>query len=243
MRILIVDDEPPARERLMHMLSDMTEIETVGEAANGLEAVQKVQTARPDVVLMDIRMPGMDGLEASRHLSQMEEPPAIIFTTAYSEHALEAFDAHAVGYLVKPIRQERLHDSLAKARKLTQAQLATLSMDNTHTGRSHICARVRGNLELIPVDNIVYFQADQKYITVRHLNGEVLIEDALKNLENEFEDKLLRIHRNALVNVNTISGMEKSREGRFLITFKPVDDRLEISRRHVAEVRRFLKQR
>jgi two-component system response regulator AlgR len=243
MKILVVDDEPPARERLMHMLSGMTDIDTVGEAANGVEAVQMVQTTRPDVVLMDIRMPGMDGLEASRHLSQMEEPPAIIFTTAYSEHALEAFDAHAVGYLVKPIRQERLEESLTKARKLTQAQLATLSRETQNTGRTHICARVRGNLELIPVDEVAYFQADQKYITVRHLKGEVLIEDALKNLESEFDNKLLRIHRNALVHTSYIAGMEKNRDGRFLITFKAIDDKLEISRRHVAEVRKFLKAR
>jgi two-component system response regulator AlgR len=243
MKILVVDDERPARERLTHMLSSMQDAEPVGEAANGLEAVQLVQTTRPDVVLMDIRMPGMDGLEASRHLAQMEEPPAIIFTTAYSEHALEAFDAHAVGYLVKPIRQERLEQSLSKAKKLTQAQLATLHQESTSTGRSHICARVRGNLELIPVESVVYFQADQKYITVRHLNGEVLIEDALKNLEIEFQEKLIRIHRNALANTQYVAGMEKSRDARFLINFKSVDDKLEISRRHVAEIRKFLKAR
>ncbi len=243
MKVLIVDDEPPARARLAHMLASMDDIEPVGEAANGLEAVQMVQKTRPDVVLMDIRMPGMDGLEASRHLSKMEEPPAVIFTTAYSDHALEAFDAHAVGYLVKPIRKEKLAESLQKARKLTQAQLATLSKETDHQGRTHICARVRGNLELIPIDKIIYFQADQKYITVRHAEGEVLIEDALKNLEQEFAHRFIRIHRNALVNVAYVSGMEKSRDGRFLISFNKVPDKLEISRRHVAEVRRFLKSR
>jgi two-component system response regulator AlgR len=243
MKVLIVDDEPPARARLAHMLESMEDIEPVGEASNGLEAVQMVQQARPDVVLMDIRMPGMDGLEAFRHLSKMEEPPAVIFTTAYSDHALEAFDAHAVGYLVKPIRKEKLAESLQKARKLTQAQLATIAKETEHEGRTHICARVRGNLELIPIEKIVYFQADQKYITVRHTEGEVLIEDALKNLEQEFASRFIRIHRNALVNVAYVSGMEKSRDGRFLISFNKVDDKLEISRRHVAEVRRFLKSR
>ncbi len=243
MKVLVVDDERPARERLLHMLSSMHGMDPVGEATNGMEAVQLVQSVRPDVVLMDIRMPGMDGLEASRHLAEMEEPPAIIFTTAYSEHALEAFDAHAVGYLVKPIRQERLEQSLGKARKLTQAQLRTLSRESRSTGRSHICARVRGNLELIPVDDVVFFQADQKYITVRHIKGEVLIEDALKNLEIEFKEKLIRIHRNALVNTSYVSGMEKSRDGRFLVNFRAIEDKLEISRRHVAEVRKFLKSR
>lgn len=243
MKVLIVDDEAPARDRLNHMVSSIDSMETSGEASNGLEAVRMVQDSHPDVVLMDIRMPGMDGLEAARHLSEMDEPPAIIFTTAYSEHALEAYDANAVDYLVKPIRQEKLEKSLAKARKLTKAQIAALNIETNNTGRSHICARIRGNLELIPVDEIVYFQADQKYITVRHLGGEVLIEDALKNLETEFEDRLIRIHRNALVSTNYITGMEKNIDGRFVVTFKQVDDKLEISRRHVAEVRKFLKFR
>ena len=243
MKVLIVDDEAPARDRLVHMVSSIDSMETSGQASNGLEAVRMVQDSHPDVVLMDIRMPGMDGLEAARHLSEMDEPPAIIFTTAYSEHALEAYDANAVDYLVKPIRQEKLEKSLAKARKLTKAQIAALNMETNTTGRSHICARIRGNLELIPVDEIVYFQADQKYITVRHVGGEVLIEDALKNLEVEFEDRLIRIHRNALVSTNYITGMEKNIDGRFVVTFKEVDDTFEISRRHVAEVRKFLKSR
>ena len=243
MKVLIVDDEAPARDRLNHMLSSIDSMETSGQASNGLEAVRMVQDSHPDVVLMDIRMPGMDGLEAARHLSEMEEPPAIIFTTAYSEHALEAYDANAVDYLVKPIRQEKLEKSLAKARKLTKAQIAALNIETNNTGRSHICARIRGNLELIPVDEIVYFQADQKYITVRHLGGEVLIEDALKNLEQEFEDRLIRIHRNALVSTQYVTGMEKNIDGRFVVTFKELDDKLEISRRHVAEVRKFLKFR
>ncbi|MDW3095834.1 MAG: LytTR family DNA-binding domain-containing protein [Gammaproteobacteria bacterium] len=243
MKVLIVDDEAPARDRLIHMVSSIDSMETSGQASNGLEAVRMVQDSHPDVVLMDIRMPGMDGLEAARHLSEMDEPPAIIFTTAYSEHALEAYDANAVDYLVKPIRQEKLEKSLAKARKLTKAQIAALNIETNNTGRSHICARIRGNLELIPVDEIVYFQADQKYITVRHLGGEVLIEDALKNLETEFEDRLIRIHRNALVSTNYITGMEKNIDGRFVVSFKEIDDKLEISRRHVAEVRKFLKFR
>ena len=127
--------------------------------------------------------------------------------------------------------------------KLTKAQIAALNIETNNTGRSHICARIRGNLELIPVDEIVYFQADQKYITVRHLGGEVLIEDALKNLEQEFEDRLIRIHRNALVSTQYVTGMEKNIDGRFVVTFKEIDDKLEISRRHVAEVRKFLKFR
>ena len=241
MNILIVDDEAPARDRLSHMISLIDNMQVCGQATHGLEAVTSVQTTQPDIVLMDIRMPGMDGLEAARHLSEMDEPPAIIFTTAFSEHALEAYDANAIDYCVKPIRQEKLEKALAKARRLTKAQIVTLDLETNNTGRSHICARVRGNLELIAVDHIDYFLADQKYITVRHKNGEVLIEDALKNLEVEFSSRFLRVHRNALVNTNFISGMEKQSDARFAVTFKGLDDKLEISRRHVAEVRKFLK--
>jgi two-component system response regulator AlgR len=241
MKILIVDDEAPARDRLQHMISLIDNMQVCGQAAHGLEAVTMAQTTQPDIVLMDIRMPGMDGLEAARHLSDMDEPPAIIFTTAFSEHALEAYDANAVDYCVKPIRQEKLEKALTKARKLTKAQIVALGMETNNVGRSHICARVRGNLELIAIDHIAYFLADQKYITVRHKDGEVLIEDALKSLEVEFSHRFLRIHRNALVNSNFISGMEKQADARFVVTFKGIDDKLEISRRHVAEVRKFLK--
>ncbi len=202
----------------------------MGGSANGMEAMQLVRTQRPAVVLMDIRMPGMDRLEASRHLAQMDEPPAIIFTTTCSEHGLEASDAHAGSYLVKPIRQERLEQALNKARRLTQAQLATLSMESGPQGRSHICAHIRGNLELISVDDVIFVQADQKYITVRHRNGERLMEDALENLETEFKERFICIHRNALANIAHISGMEKSCDVRFLMVFKGIRDRLGIGR-------------
>lgn len=243
MKVLIVDGESPARDRLVHMLSSIDDAQSAGEAVNGVEAVKMVQTTRPDVVLMDIRMPEMGGLEAARHLTEMDNPPAIIFTTAYSEHALEAFDTSAVGYLVKPVRQEKLESSIARAKKLTKAQITILNQETNGVGRSHICARTHGNLELIPVDEILYFQADQKYIAVRHVGGEVLIEDALKNLENEFEGRLIRIHRNALVNTSYISGIEKNQNGRFVAAFREIEDRLEISRRHVVKVRKFLKSR
>ena len=243
MKILVVDDEKPARDRLVSMIAELPGYETVGEAINGLQAVQASHQSHPDIVLMDIRMPGMDGLEAARHLSEIEHPPAVIFTTAYGEHALEAFDTQAVGYLVKPIRQEKLERALSRARTLTRAQLANLRTQDSSSRRSHICARYRGNLELIPINQVVFFLADQKYITVHHSDGEVLIEDSLKNLETEFQGRLLRIHRNALVSKDYVAGMEKNREGRFQIVFKNNEQRLEVSRRHVADVRRFLKLR
>lgn len=245
MRVLVVDDEELARERLTRFISEMEEFDVVGEAASGFDALKYNEANPADIILLDIRMPGMDGLEAARHFADMAQPPAVIFTTAYGDHALEAFNAHAMGYLLKPIRRERLQEAMNKASRLTRAQLAILDSDEERASkpaRSQICARVRGNLELISIDDIYFFQADQKYVSVRHVGGEVLIEEPLKHLEQEFTSRFVRIHRNALAAINHLGGLEKSKEGRHLLTFKECDDRLEISRRHLAEVRALLKQ-
>lgn len=241
MKVLIVDDEAPARERLMGMVAGLRDYEVCGEAANGLEALRQTESQAPDIVLLDVRMPGMDGIETARHLASLEEPPAVIFTTAYGEHALEAFETHAAGYLLKPIRREQLERALKGARSLNRAQLAGLSEQQERPARTHICARLRGRLELIPIEDVLYFQADQKYVTVRHRHGEVLIEDSLKALEEEFGSRFLRVHRNALVAVDAVAGMEKTSDGRLQLLFRGIDARLEVSRRHVAQVRRFLK--
>ena len=240
MRVMIVDDERPALDRLSSMIEGNGDYQVCASAHNGLEAIKAAEKYKPDIALMDIRMPGMDGLEAARHLSEMEEPPAVIFTTAFGEHALEAFDTLAVAYLLKPIRQEKLARALEKAGKLNRVQLNQLANQDGNA-RTHICARVRGNLELIPLTDIYYFQADQKYVTIRHTQGEVLIEEPLKSLEEEFSRDFMRIHRNALVSASSMTGMIKTPEGRFRLTMRDIDDTLEISRRHVAEVRRYLK--
>jgi len=242
MRVLIVDDERPALSRLNSMIEDADGYEVCAQAGNGVEAIKQADTHKPDVILMDIRMPGMDGLEAARHMSEYDEPPALIFTTAFGEHALEAFETNAIGYLLKPIRREKLMAELTAATKLNKAQLGQLG-DEDDQRRTHICARVRGNLELIPVEDIAYFQAEQKYVTVRHEGGEVLIEEPLKSLEAEFGDIFMRIHRNALVATKMMSGLEKTIEGRFNLRLKDMEDTLEISRRHVAGVRKFLRSR
>ncbi len=241
MRVMIVDDERPALDRLSSMIEGNGDYQVCASAKNGLEAIKAAEKYKPDIALMDIRMPGMDGLEAARHLSEMEEPPAVIFTTAFGEHALEAFDTLAVAYLLKPIRQEKLARALEKAGRLNRVQLNQLANQDGNA-RTHICARVRGNLELIPLTDIYYFQADQKYVTVRHTQGEVLIEEPLKSLEEEFSRDFMRIHRNALVSTSAMTGMVKTPEGRFRLTMRDIDDTLEISRRHVAQVRRYLKR-
>jgi two-component system response regulator AlgR len=237
---MIVDDEPLARERMVQLVSELPGFEICCEAGNGIEALEKVDREKPDIILLDIRMPGMDGMEVARHLAAMEESPAIIFTTAYGEHALEAFDAHAIDYLLKPVKQDRLQVALGKAQRLSGAQGQAIR-EEAGERRSHICARVRGNLKLIPLESVLYFQADQKYVTVRFDEGEVLIEESLKSLEDEFKAQFMRIHRNALVAVDKLAGMEKTTEGGHLVVFKGADAQLEVSRRHVAEVRKFIK--
>jgi two-component system response regulator AlgR len=240
-KILIVDDEKPARDRLSRMVGDLGQHELVGEAVNGVEALGMSQSREPDIVLMDIRMPGMDGIEAARHISRLDEPPAVIFTTAFSDHALEAFETHAVDYLLKPVKQERLKAAIDAAIRPTRAQAARSG--DALSGlepRQHICARVRGSLVLVPIGNIFYFHAEQKYVTVRHREGEVLIEDALKALEIEFGDRFFRIHRNALVSLEALGGMQSDNDGH-LVTFRDIDDKLEVSRRHLPGVRKIIR--
>src|ERR1700680_2932052 len=173
LRVRTFDAEPPARERLRSLLAEIADVEVIGEAVNGHEALQETHDRAPDVVLLDVRMPGMGGLETARHLNVLEEPPAVIFTTAYDQYAVEAFQAHAVGYLLKPVRKEQLAASLVRAGRLTRAQLQKLAAGEGR--RTHIAARRRDGLKLIPIEEVQYLLADQKYTTVAHLNGEDLI--------------------------------------------------------------------
>ena len=237
LKVLIVDDEPPARERLRSLLAEIADVEVIGEAVNGHEALQETHDLAPDVVLLDVRMPGMDGLEAARHLNVLEEPPAVIFTTAYDQYAVEAFDAHAVGYLLKPVRKEQLAASLARAGRVTRAQLQRLAAAAGAERRSHIAARHREGLRLIPIDEVQYFLADQKYTTVRHVNGEDLIEDSLRLLESEFGAAFVRIHRNALVGVKYLERIERNADGQYFVRLRGCEAPLQVSRRMAGELK------
>lgn len=241
MKILIVDDEQLARQRLRHMLLSSVEHTIVGEAATGEQALTLAQNLKPDLVFMDIRMPGMDGLEAANYLSHLESSPAIVFTTAFSEHALSAFDSNAVGYLLKPIKKEQLDDAIKSASRLNRAQITQLKNDENSNSRTKICVKIRGTLELVPIEDIIYFKADQKYITLRTDDHEYLIEESLKALETEFENRFVRIHRNALVSEHFIHGLKKNTQGHVCLSFNHIDDLLEISRRHLPLVRKILK--
>jgi len=243
MKILIVDDENLARQRMRDLLSDIGETNIVGEASNGSEAIEKAVTLKPDLLLIDIRMPVMDGLEAAMHLQGMEDPPKIIFTTAYDQHALEAFEVNAIDYLLKPIRKERLQTALKKARPVSTRQLNEVKQSSdTPTARSHISVQMRGKITLIPVKDIIYFIADNKYVTVRTASEEHLIEESLTSLEEEFPDLFLRIHRSSLVNTEYLRGMEKNTAGHWRVLMKGVDEKLVVSRRHTPQVRRWVRR-
>ncbi len=246
MKVLIVDDERPARDRLRTLLEHEPDHVVVGEAASGSDALALSNELQPDAVLLDIRMPGLDGIETAHHLNALERPPAVIFATAYDEYAIDAFEAKAVGYVLKPVRRHKLTAALENATRITTATLSDIASDaGIRAAREHVCARVHGELQLVPIDDIVSFRADQKYVAVDHDGGEVLIDDSLKSLESEFGDRFVRIHRSALVAVGRIAAVEKTTGGRYRIALRG-NSQLEgkeliISRRHLADVRRRLK--
>ena len=243
MDVLIVDDEPLARDRLVRMVEKIQDFCVVAQVDNAERAVEAVRMHDPDVVLLDVRMPGEDGLSAARQISELGDPPAIIFCTAYDEYALDAFGTEAVGYLLKPVKQEQLEAVLSKAQKLNKVQLAALSeRQPPENPRAHISAKTRRGVELIPLEDIRFFIADHKYVTVHHLGGETLIDDTLKELETEFAHHFVRIHRNALVAIKYIEGMERAIQGHYLVSLKGGDEKPIVSRRHVSKLRQLLNQ-
>ena len=239
-KVLVVDDEKLARERLRRMLAEESEYRVVAEAAHGKEGVEQVMNTGPDIVLLDIRMPGMDGLETARHLSRLENPPAVIFCTAYDEYALEAFEVNAIGYVLKPVRKAQLLSSLAQASRLNTAQLA--AMNPEPVARTHVSANTRHGLELIALEDISHFVAEQKYVTVHFGDREAVIEDTLKNLEQEFSDRLLRVHRNCLVSMHAVEALQRSANGGSALKLLNVPEPVSVSRRHLSTVKRALKQ-
>ncbi len=242
MKALVVDDEPLARERMAALLGEIAGVELVGEAGNGRDALDAIERLAPDVVLLDIRMPVMDGIEAARHLATLASPPAVIFCTAYGDHAVDAFEANAVDYLLKPVRSERLQAALAKVRRWggEDTRSATRALEPAGA-RTHLCARVRGSLVLVPVADVDYLLAEDKYVVVHHAKGEVLIEEPLKVLEDEFESRFVRIHRNCLVARAKLSGLTRTPDGRLFANVEGVGATLEVSRRNLPALRKLIR--
>ena len=233
LKILIADDEAPARNRLRELLGDIADVEIVAEAKNGKEAIDLAENFKPDVMLLDIRMPVMDGIEAAQHAQKLAHKPHIIFTTAFDAYAIKAFDLNAVDYLLKPIRLERLQTAINKAHALQpnmQAALKPLSK-----ARSHLSIHERGRVLLVPIETIIYLRAELKYITVRTLEREYLIEESLTHLESEFGERFIRLHRNCLVAPPFITGYEKrlndDNEQQWVALLKNIPETIAISRR------------
>jgi len=240
-KLLVVDDEPLARERLIAMLGEIADVHVVGEAGNGRDAIEQALALGVDALLLDIAMPVMDGLEAARHLQMLESPPAVIFCTAFDTHALAAFETAAVDYLVKPVRQERLAEALSRARRQRAGQQAPPVLPPSDKQRSHLSARLRGSLRLIPIEDVHYLQAEEKYVVVHHARGEDLIEESLKSLEGEFADRFLRIHRNCLVASEEFLELRRATDGAVHAVLRHGKVPLEVSRRCVPILREKLK--
>lgn len=240
MDVLICDDEPLATERLARLVTQLGH-QVVATASHGEQAIELADEHQPDVVLLDIQMPEMDGLSCAQHLRELDPMPAIVFCTAYDEHALDAFKSQAEGYLLKPVMQQELQQVLDHLTKLTQAQLSHIkqkeNMEELNIKRHQITAKTYRGVELVPVENIYYFLADQKYVTVRHKNGSVLIDETLKDLEHEFADQFIRIHRNALVSIHYLEGLEVINIGQYQVRCRELEERLAVSRRHLPTLR------
>ena len=242
MKILIVDDEILARERLVSLLSELNTDYSISEAENGVAALRSISEISPELILLDIRMPGMNGLEVAQHLTGLDTPPAIIFTTAYQDYALDAFDAHAVDYLMKPVRKERLQQAINRAKALSKSNINELMHNHdASNSRTHLSTTVLGDLQIIPIEKIYFLKADQKYVTAVWSEGEILIDDSLKLLEREFASRFIRIHRNALVALEYIQGLDKDEEGNLRINLQGTQTQLPVSRRHASHVRKILK--
>ncbi|MGV8960735.1 MAG: LytR/AlgR family response regulator transcription factor [Stenotrophomonas sp.] len=239
MKLVIADDEPLARERLRSLLAEHAGVVVVAEAANGAEALHACAEHSPDVVLLDIAMPGVDGLEAARHLATFEPRPAVVFCTAYDAHALSAFEAAAIDYLMKPVRPERLAVALERARTFVAGR-GNVQPLKPARARTLLCARLRGSLRLITVEDIHYLQAEEKYVVVHHARGEDLIEESLKSLEEEFSSRFIRIHRNCLVARQQLVELRRTPGGQVQAVLRDGRHSLEVSRRCVASLKQQL---
>lgn len=242
LRVLIVDDEPLARARLRALLEAQPGVQVAGEAGDGEAALAACADHAPDLVLLDIAMPGIDGLETARHLATLQPRPAIVFCTAFDAHALSAFEAQALDYLVKPVRGERLAEALDKVRTFLAGRAQQQDATTQGQPRSHLCARLRGNLRLIPIEEVRYLQAEEKYVVVHHANGEDLIEESLKSLEVEFGERFLRIHRNCLVARDELVELRRGVDGQTRARLRHANQLLEVSRRCLPTLRQRVRE-
>lgn len=247
LRVVIVDDEAPARSRMRDLIADCARhlpVSLEGEAAGGCEALALLEARRADVVLLDIRMPEMDGIEVALHLQKLAHPPAVIFTTAYDAYAVRAFEVHAIDYLLKPIRAARLLEALSRAASAARPDAQTLQ-ELRSTPRSFLSAQERGRIHLIPIDDVIYLRAELKYVTARTAMREYLIEESLVKLEQEFGQRFVRVHRNCLVARRAVRGFERvhtgAGEGHWVVRVEGCEEPIAVSRRQQHIVKEFVR--
>lgn len=234
MKVLVVDDEPLARDRLVRFLQDIDDVDNIATASSGEEALNRLRDFSADVLLLDIRMPGLNGIALARQIQQQEQPPAIIFCTAYDEHALEAFQVQAQSYLLKPVQRQALSEALQTSRRLTRAQMQAL---DTHQQVDTLSVQHGREKEIWPLTDVFYFRAEQKYVTLFGTHGERIVDESLKALEHRFDRAFIRIHRNTLIARSRVEKLYRDHEGGYWLRVKGVTDPLPVSRRHVREVR------
>jgi two-component system response regulator AlgR len=248
-KILVVDDESLARERLLRLLQKLQPSASCWQAANGEQALALIREHNPDLLLLDVRMPGMSGIELAERLDEQAQPPAVIFCTAYDQYALEALQHQAVAYLLKPVREVELARALAVAGRVNRVQLASLAaLEGSPSSpvaarpgqRAHLASQSHRGLETMPVADIRCLLAEQKYVTACSPSAQLLIPDTLKELEREFGDRFLRVHRNALVARAHILRLQRDEDGTWQVVLDGVEHRPVVSRRHLAQVKQRL---
>lgn len=235
LNILIIDDEKPARDRLRRLLQAWSQYRVAGEAASGSKALEQIRELSPDVLLLDISMPGMDGMALARVLQDSGVSPAIIFCTAYQDQALNAFEVEALDYVVKPVRPERLEKALEKAARF-------LNSGESPSEEHYLRSTVGGKVVLTPVHRIICLLAEDKYTTVIHEKGSTVVDDSLTELENLYPELFFRVHRNALISRKHLRGLERTRGGPAQVLLSGTDRKPEVSRRNVSSLRKLLSE-
>ena len=235
LRILIIDDEEPARKRLRRMLADMPAVYVAGEAASAQEALHMIPLKAPDALLLDISMPGMDGMMLAQKLHEQPSAPAIIFCTAWSDQAVEAFECEAVDYLVKPVRAERLEAALDKARRFT-------AVGDEGDNGPFLRSTLGGKVGLLPLSDVICLNAEDKYTTAVHKDGTFIINQTLRELEKQYADVLVRVHRGTLVAKKCIRGLENTSNGRHFLQLEGCENCPQVSRRNLPAIRKLIRK-
>lgn len=248
LRVLLVDDEVLSRLRLRTLVGDCVDpaCVVVGEAATAAAALHWLTLHAAEVVLLDIRMPGMDGLQLAERLRGLPRAPAVIFVTAHAEHALAAFEVEAVDYLTKPVRRLRLQAALSRVAQRLHGPTATAPAPlDTLLAGPVIVVHERGELLRVPLADVLYLKAELKYVTLRTARRALLLDESLAELEERVGERFLRIHRNALVARDAVVALERREGGEaaesgWAVRITPTDEWLGVSRRQLVAVRDML---